>query len=95
MAFVLVAKWTARKGEGDRIGALLSELAGHSRDEPGCRFYQPCRDAENRDAFLIFEIYDDEAAFQAHGASTHFQAIAAGQAFDLLESRERTFYETI
>ena len=66
-----------------------------SRDEPGCRFYQPCRDPENPDAFLIFEIYDDQAAFEAHGASEHFQEIAVGGAFDLLESRERTFYETI
>ena len=95
MAFVLAAKWTAREGEGERVGALLAELAGPSRDEPGCRFYQPCRDPESPDVFLIFEIYDDQPAFEAHGASEHFQQIAVGQAFELLESRERTFYETI
>ena len=48
-----------------------------------------------RGTFLIFEIYDDQAAFEAHGASEHFQKIAAGEAFPLLESRERAFYETL
>jgi quinol monooxygenase YgiN len=94
MAFVLVAKWTAKVGEGDTVKAALERLAGPSRDEPGCRFYQPCRDRESPDVFLIFEIYDDEAAFDAHGASPHFQEIALG-AFQHLESRERTFYDTL
>ena len=83
-----------RKRAGRPVGARSSACRPF-RDEPGCRFYQPCRDPENPDAFLIFEIYDDQAAFEAHGASEHFQEIAVGQAFDLLESRERTFYETI
>jgi len=95
MAFVLTAKWTAKEGDGDKVQDVLERLAGPSRDEPGCRFYQPCRDPENPDVFLIFEIYDDEAAFAAHGASEHFQRIAVGEAFDLLDSRERTVYETI
>jgi len=95
MARVLTAKWTAKAGEDDRIAELLQELAVHSRKEPGCRFYQPCRDPENPQAFLIFEIYDDEAALDAHASSDHFQRLAAGEAFALLESRERTFYETI
>jgi quinol monooxygenase YgiN len=95
MAFVLVAKWTAKEGEREAVQAALERLAGPSRDEPGCRYYQPCRDRENPDVFLIFEIYDDEVALEAHGASAHFQEIAVGEAFDLLESRERTFYETL
>ena len=95
MAFVLTAMWTAKEGEADRVRDALERLAGPSREEPGCRFYQPCRDPEDPNAFLIFEIYDDEAAFAAHGASEHFQQIAVGEAFDLLERRDRTFYETI
>jgi quinol monooxygenase YgiN len=95
MAYVLVAKWTAMAGEEDRVRDCLERLAGPSREEPGCRFYQPCQDPENPGAFLIFEIYDDAAAFGAHGESPHFQEIAAGEAFPLLESRERTFYETL
>ena len=95
MAFALTAKWTAKEGEGERVRDALGRLAGPSREEPGCRFYQPCRDPENPELFLIFEIYDDADAFAAHGDSEHFQRIAVGEAFALLASRERTFYETV
>jgi quinol monooxygenase YgiN len=95
MAFVLVAKWTAKAGEEERVRSCLERLAGPSREEPGCRFYQPCEDPEHPGTFLIFEIYDDAAALEAHGAAPHFLQIAAGEAFPLLESRERTFYETL
>ena len=95
MAFVLVARLTAAEGNEDHVAELLPQLAAASREEPGCRHYQPCRDPENPHSFLIFEVYDDAAAFEAHGASEHFQSLAVGEMFPLLESRERTFYTTI
>ena len=51
-------------------------------------------DAEPR-VVHIFEIYDDEAAVEAHGASEHFATYALGQAIPALESRQREFFETI
>jgi quinol monooxygenase YgiN len=95
MAFVLVAKWTAKDGEEDRVRSCLERLAGPSREESGCRYYQPCEDPESPGTFLIFEVYEDEAAFAAHGESAHFQEIGAGEAFPLLEGRERSFYVTL
>lgn len=95
MAFVLAARWTAKAGQEDRVRQCLERLAVASRQEPGCRFYQPCQDPADPRSFLVFEIYDDEPACDAHRESPHFQEIAAGEAFPLLESRERAFYETI
>lgn len=95
MAFVLAARLTASAGEEERVAGLLGELAAASREEPGCRHYQPCRDPEDPRSFLIFEVYDDAAAFEAHGASEHFQRVAVGEMFPLLAGRERAFYETI
>ena len=95
MAYVLVATWTAKPGEEERLKSCLERLAGPSRQEPGCRLYQPCQDPANPGSFLIFEVYDDEAAFAAHGESAHFQEIAVGEAFPLLEGRERSFYNTL
>ena len=95
MAYVLVAKWTAKTGEEARVRSCLERLAGPSREEPGCRYYQPCQDPASPETFLIFEIYDHEAAYVAHGESAHFQEIAAGEAFPLLESRERSFFVTL
>jgi quinol monooxygenase YgiN len=95
MSFVLVVRMKAKEGEEENALALMRELAAASRQEPGCEVYQPCRDPEDARSFLFYEQYRDKAAFEEHGASEHFQRLAAGRLWDLLESRERTFYETI
>jgi quinol monooxygenase YgiN len=95
MAFVLVVRMTAKEGEEERAAALMDELATATRQEPGCELYIPCRDPESPRSFLFYEQYRDRAAFEAHGASEHFQRLAAGELFGLLESRERSFYETV
>ena len=95
MAFVLVVRMTAKEGTEERAAALMEELAAATRQEPGCELYIPSRDPESPRTFLFYEQYHDKAAFEAHGASEHFQRLAAGELFGLMESRERTFYETL
>lgn len=95
MAFVCSATWTAKPGRIQTVLDALSELAPASREEPGCIYYQPYQDPETPDVVRIFEVYDDRAAFDAHGASDHFQRLALGVAIPELENRERDFYETV
>ena len=95
MAVVLKATWTANEGSEDVVLDALTKLSPLSRAEPGCRYYQAYRDPAEPRVFHIFEIYDDEDAVAAHGASAHFEEFALGQAIPALESRERAFYETI
>ena len=95
MAYVVAATWTAKPGSEDVVLQALKELTPPSREEPGCRFYQAYRDPEEPLVFRLFEIYDDEAAYQAHGASEHFKRIGLERAIPVLESRERAFFETI
>ncbi len=95
MAIVLKATWTANAGSEGIVLAALEQLSPLSRQEPGCRFYQAYRDPAEPRVFHIFEIYDDEDAVAAHGASEHFATYALGQAIPVLETRERAFYETI
>ncbi len=95
MAYVLVARMTTREGEEDRAAELIGELAAGSRAEPGNVHYIPHRDPENPRVFMIYEQYRDKAAFEQHGQTEHFKALAAGQLFPLMDQRERTFYETI
>jgi quinol monooxygenase YgiN len=95
MALVLTAKWTAKPGEDEAVADCLRRITGPARAEPGCRYYQPTRSVDDPRAFLIFEVYDDEAALKAHGEYEHFKTIAVGEAIPRLESRERVFYETI
>jgi|SRR5215510_13507917 len=96
MAFVLVVRMRVAEGNEERASRVLEELAQASRQEPGCELYIPCRGSDDRRSYLIYEQYRDRTAFEAHGASEHFQRLAAGELLGLLErERERTFYETI
>ena len=95
MSFVLVVHMKAKEGEEQRAAQVALELAEASRGEPGCEAYVPCRDPDDQRAFLFYEQYRDRAAFEEHGATEHFQRLAMGGLFELMESRERTFYETV
>ena len=95
MSFVLVVRMKAKEGEEGRAVELARELAAASRGESGCEAYVPCQDPEEPRSFIFYEQYRDKSAFEEHGASEHFQRLAAGELFGLMESRERTFYETL
>ena len=95
MAFVVSALWTAKQGEEDRIARIIGELTPFSREEPGNLFYQAHRSPEDRRLFYLYEQYVDEAGYQAHQDSDHFQRLVVGEAIPNLDSRERAFYETM
>jgi quinol monooxygenase YgiN len=95
MAFVLVARLTARDGEQDRAADLIGRLVEATRAEPGNVHYIPHRDPEDPRVFLMYEQYRDKAAFEEHGQTEHFKTIGVGELFPLMESRERNFYETL
>jgi quinol monooxygenase YgiN len=95
MSFVLVVKMLAQEGNEDEAAATMVELAEATRKEPGCELYIPSQDPENPRSLIFYEQYVDKAAFEAHGASPHFQELALGKLFGLMESRERSFYETL
>jgi quinol monooxygenase YgiN len=95
MSFVLVVRMKVAEGNENRVAEIIPELAQASRDEPGCENYIPCRDPDDTRSYLFYEQYRDQEAFEEHGASAHFQRLAAGELFGLMESRERAFYETV
>jgi quinol monooxygenase YgiN len=95
MAFVLVARMTTREGEEDRAAELIPQLVKASRAEPGNVHYIAHRDPDDPRVFLMYEQYRDKAAFEEHGQTEHFQTLAVGEIFPLMENRERAFYETL
>src|SRR3954470_18661513 len=95
MPYVVSATWTAEPGKEDVVLDAITRLTPPSRAEDGNRFYQAFQDPTEPLVFRLFEIYDDEEAYAAHGASTHFKEFALEQAIPVLAPRERAFYETI
>ncbi|PCE15136.1 antibiotic biosynthesis monooxygenase [Microbacterium sp. SZ1] len=66
---ILHATFTARPGEGDRVAALLADFAEGVRAEEGNVVFDATRLVDDPDRFFVYEVYRDEAAFQAHLAS--------------------------
>ncbi|WP_328471168.1 antibiotic biosynthesis monooxygenase [Actinoplanes sp. NBC_00393] len=95
MAYVVSATWTAEPGQEAVVLDAVEKLTPLSRAEPGNRFYQAYQDPAEPGVFRLFEIYDDEDAYAAHGASEHFKTYALEQAIPVLVKRERAFYTTI
>jgi quinol monooxygenase YgiN len=94
MAYVVIAKWTAREDQVPAVEAALRRLIAASRAEPGNLVYQCHRDPSEPRVFLLYEKYEDEDAFKAHAASAHFDEHAVRDGIPRLESRERQFYVT-
>ena len=95
MSYVVSAIWTANPGSEDVVLDAIEKLTPASREEPGNLFYQAFQDPAEPSVFRLFEIYEDEDAYAAHGASDHFKQYALEQAIPVLANRERAFYETI
>ena len=95
MAYVVSATWTAQPGQEGIVLDAIEKLTPRSREGPGNSFYQAFQDPAEPGIFRLFEIYDDEEAYAAHGASDHFQQYALGQAIPVLAARERAFFQTI
>jgi quinol monooxygenase YgiN len=95
MAYVVCATWTAQPGQEGVVLDAIERLTQPSREEAGNSFYQAYQDPAEPGIFRLFEIYADEEAYAAHGASDHFKQYALEQAIPVLANRERAFFQTI
>ncbi|EKP95296.1 putative quinol monooxygenase [Thermaerobacter subterraneus] len=92
---VLVARYVTRPGMADRVEAAVREMITLSRQEEGCLRYEVNRSVERENEFLLYEVYRDEAALEAHRQSPHFRRIVQETIVPLLEQRERQFYRPV
>ena len=66
---------------------LLLENARLSlRDEPGCRQFDVLASDEDPHRVVLYEIYDDAGAFDAHLASPHYKSFATSTG-DMIATR--------
>ena len=54
------------------IQAMLENAKGAVNNEPGCLRFDVIQDADDANRIWLYEIYTDEAAFQAHLQTPHF-----------------------
>jgi (4S)-4-hydroxy-5-phosphonooxypentane-2,3-dione isomerase len=88
MSFVLLVNIRIKPENVERFMKGIAENARAARKEPGCRQFEVLVDAKDKTRIVLFEVYDDEKAFEAHQATPHFKKYLA-DAVPLLASRER------
>jgi (4S)-4-hydroxy-5-phosphonooxypentane-2,3-dione isomerase len=79
--FVLVVEFRSHAESVASFSAAINENARASlATEPGCRQFDVCRDPAEPALFFPYEVYDDEAVFQAHLRTEHFAAMERASA---------------
>jgi quinol monooxygenase YgiN len=92
---VVIARYRALPGRGDEVAELLAPHIAATRAEPGCEGFLVNRSVEDGDRFVLYEQYADEAAFQAHRESPHFERYVLGGVVPLLAEREWERYALV
>ncbi len=71
--YVIVVDFTIKAEHVAAFRAAMIENARRSREtERGCRQFDVCVDPKDATRIFLYELYDDEAAFQAHLKTAHF-----------------------
>ncbi len=91
----LVVEFRIRPAFIEEFAQAIADNARASREgEPGCRQFDVCRDPADPQVFFLYELYDDEAAVQAHLRAAHFAAFSARTA-DWVEHKTVRRYERV
>jgi quinol monooxygenase YgiN len=76
--YAITVRFALRKGGEPHFLSLIKENAAASvRDEPGCLQFDvlmPLNGSADEPYVLLYEVYSDRAAFDAHVATPHYQA---------------------
>jgi (4S)-4-hydroxy-5-phosphonooxypentane-2,3-dione isomerase len=92
--FVLVVNIRIQPQNVDRFLKLLADNAAAARKEPGCKQFDVLQDSKDKAKVMLYEVYNDEAAFETHQQTPHFKKYVA-EAVPLLASRERQVFTRI
>ena len=86
--FALVVRIVCPPEHRDRfLGAIGEQAAASLEREPGCLRFDVCEVEDDPTGFVLYEVYADSAAYEAHGQTEHFArwSRAAGECGLLIE----------
>ncbi len=64
----------AKPGEEERLAKSLEALIKPTMAEPGVKVFIPYRASADPKIFFVYELYENEAGWQAHQETPHFKA---------------------
>jgi quinol monooxygenase YgiN len=92
---VLRVDMLVKPGAESQCLEIIRKLQEHSRQEPGCVYYAGQQSKENSRHFFMYEVYKDEAAFQAHRSTPYFKQYAQDGLGTILEQRTRELFTPV
>jgi autoinducer 2-degrading protein len=73
--FSLMVQLEVRPEDRDEfLAAITANAEASVRDEPGCHRFDVTAVEGDDTRFLLYELYDDAEAFEAHKQASHFRA---------------------
>jgi len=94
MSYVLQVQLVVKPENVESFMSKLMVNAKAARGEPGCKAFDVLVDPSDKTKVMLYEVYADEKAFEAHQATPHFKKYLA-EAVPLLASRERRFWKRV
>ena len=92
----LAVTWEAKPGEADAVADALDRMTAAVRaGEPGTLLFRPHRSPDNDHLFFLYELFVDQAAFESHQKTPHFQTLILGEALPKLARRERVAFSPL
>ncbi len=71
--YVIIAPIQIKEGFKEQyINGMIENARGAVNDEPGCLRFDVVQDDNDGNRIWLYEVYRDEAAFQAHTQAPHF-----------------------
>jgi (4S)-4-hydroxy-5-phosphonooxypentane-2,3-dione isomerase len=92
--FVLAVQIRIKPENLEKFMQALQVNAREARKEPGCRQFDVLVDPNDKTKVMLYEVYHDDKAFEAHQQTPHFKKYLA-EAVPLLASRERSVWKRI
>ena len=75
MAIGVIATLKVAEGKGSGLEAAFRELIAQVKaNEPGNKMYSLFKSKSEPNTYVVMEIYEDQAAVDAHNSSPHFMA---------------------
>ena len=73
--FTLIVQLAVRPQDREEfLAAITANAEASVRDEPGCHRFDVTAVEGDENRFVLYELYDDARAFEAHKRAPHFAA---------------------
>ncbi|MDQ4114913.1 MAG: antibiotic biosynthesis monooxygenase [Actinomycetota bacterium] len=94
MPYAVIARYEVAPTDASHVREALIKMREHAHTEPANLTYEvhEVLDApEGRVAFVLYEVYDDQAGFEAHTRTEHFTRLIVADVRPRLLDRSVTF----